>query len=532
MFDSLDGPAGGGGGVAGWAVPGVDRPRPVVLPEAVLALQAAASQVLSLDLVRLTDAELLAVTQVQCAVQGTLRHSGLLQVGEVDRRRAYREAGLASTSRLLQSFGVEQPGSQVTAARRLGLFPLVAARLRDGSLPASSGQRLQVVLSTLRRHVDRGDGLIGGQPADQALAGVCNGIRLVVAEARGGFRGEDDPGLLALVAACDDVFSADRDGLSELAVLERALLLLADHVEPAQLSGCVSPLVHALLPNLLEQAEGRAHDERSLRLVPDSDGSGWTLHGRLDVDCGERMHAFLTAQLVSDHDPADTAAAEQMREQGLDPYEGDLTDPAADPTLEDLLWAVDELAPTVTPRSTTQRLHDALSSGLAQVLGSDLLGLTHDKQPVQITVTVPAETLDGSPGALPGRTGAGRPVSCRLVGRWACGSALTRHVLTLDGKVIATSHGQRTLTRAERRALHTQTGGRCQGHGCTRSTSRPGTVLHPHHATPWALTGTTSLADTVHLCDHCHRHVHHGKTLQLKDGRRLGPDGWLPPQRE
>ena len=522
MFDTSD----GSGDPTGWAVPGVDRPRPVVLPAGLVRLQAAAAEVLALDLGRLSDRELLAVTAAHLAVLGSLRHASLVQVAEVDRRRAHAEAGLASTSRWLQSQGVESPGSVVTSARRLGQFPRVAARLADGSLPASSGQRLQVVLSSLRRHVDRGDGLIGGQPADQALAGVANGIRLIAAEARGGFLGDADPALVDLMKASEELFVGPRT--SELDLLERAFLLLADHVEPAQLSGCLSPLVHALLPDLLEQAEDRAHADRSLRLVPDSDGSGWTLQGRLDPECGERLHAFLSAQLVADHDPADTAAAARLREQGLDPHED----------LEPLGWrdpragVGEDVPPTLVPRSTRQKLHDALSTGLGQVLASDLLGQTHDKQPVQIIVTVAAESLDRQPGALPGRTGSGRPVSCRLVRRWACGSALTRHVLALDGTVIQTSHTQRTLTRAERCALHTQTGGRCQSAGCTRSTRHPGTVLHPHHATPWALSGTTSLADTVHLCDQCHGHLHRGHPIRLRDGRRLGPDGWLPPQRE
>ena len=94
--------------------------------------------------------------------------------------------------------------------------------------------------------------------------------------------------------------------------------------------------------------------------------------------------------------------------------------------------------------------------------------------------------------------------------------------------MIETSHTRRTLKPHERRALHTQTGGRCQGAGCTRSTRHPGTVLHPHHANPWATTGTTSLTDTAHLCDACHTHLHHGHPLRLKDGRLLGPDGWIP----
>ena len=118
------------------------------------------------------------------------------------------------------------------------------------------------------------------------------------------------------------------------------------------------------------------------------------------------------------------------------------------------------------------------------------------------------------------------PIS--LVRRWACSGTLTRMVMDLRGKIIETSHSERTLKPHERRALHAQTRGQCQGAGCRRSRAHPDTVLHPHHATPWARCGTTSLADTVLLCQHCHHDVHDGQhVLRLKDGRRLGPDGWV-----
>ena len=92
--------------------------------------------------------------------------------------------------------------------------------------------------------------------------------------------------------------------------------------------------------------------------------------------------------------------------------------------------------------------------------------------------------------------------------------------------MIESSHTSRTLKAHERRALHTQTGGQCQGAGCNRSTRQPGAVLHPHHGDPWSRSGTTSLADSHLFCDSCHGYLHRGHLLRLKDGRLLGPDGW------
>ena len=103
---------------------------------------------------------------------------------------------------------------------------------------------------------------------------------------------------------------------------------------------------------------------------------------------------------------------------------------------------------------------------------------------------------------------------------------MTRFVLSLGRRVIDTSHTARTLTGHERRTKAVETGGRCQGAGCTRG---PGARLVPHHVTAWAASRTTSLADTVLLCEQTHHDLHAGgKAIRLKDGRWLGADGWRP----
>ena len=146
---------------------------------------------------------------------------------------------------------------------------------------------------------------------------------------------------------------------------------------------------------------------------------------------------------------------------------------------------------------------------------------------MQIVVDLTLPTLQGRPAALPARTGTGTLLPRSLWGHLACGAAFTRHVLDLAGKVIESSHTSRTLKAHERRALRSQTGGWCQGAGCTRSTRQAGVVLHPHHGNPWSRCGTTSLQDTADVCDSCHGHLHRGNPLRLKDGRLLGPDGWI-----
>jgi hypothetical protein len=41
--------------------------------------------------------------------------------------------------------------------------------------------------------------------------------------------------------------------------------------------------------------------------------------------------------------------------------------------------------------------------------------------------------------------------------------------------------------------------------------------------------GTTSFYDTVMVCDRSHDNIHvGGLTIRLRDGRLLGPNGWVP----
>ncbi len=141
-----------------------------------------------------------------------------------------------------------------------------------------------------------------------------------------------------------------------------------------------------------------------------------------------------------------------------------------------------------------------------------------------LAVTVGVAALDDQPGALPPVAASGARLPRSLVRRWACDSDITRFVLGLGHRVVELSHTERTLKPHERRIKRIETGGRCQGAGCSRG---PGHRLVPHHADPWATSGSTRLDDTVLLCEQTHHHLHRGATVRLEDGRRLGPHGWV-----
>ena len=251
------------------------------------------------------------------------------RLADVDGRALHQLAGARSAATWIREHGEVAP-AEITVARRLAAFPAVGTALLTGRLTVAVTQKLQAALARLRPHLDAPNGLLDGVDAEAAVTNVItDGVRMVVTTCRGGFPGADDPVLVALLAELPAIAALP---LSQLERLEQALVLLARHVEPAQLPAALDVLVGALLPSTLEDAAAQGHARRSLTLTRDADGSGWSLSGRLDLLTGERLHLALDAAARTDPDnPLDTETAERLRAQGLDPYDPDL-------------------APTLTPR--------------------------------------------------------------------------------------------------------------------------------------------------------------------------------------
>jgi hypothetical protein len=392
------------------------------------------------------------------------------------------------------------PPSHVTLARRLSGLPLLEQAVADGRVCVATAERVAAALAKLRPLVDRPDGLIDGQPGEPVVTAVLAHVADLVGEAAGGLD-DDDPRLSELVAELSEISCWP---VSQHSRLEAGFVLLAAHVESAQLPPALARLVDALLPNELERRAEGGERARGLRLYRKDDGSGWLISkGELDLECGELLHTVLTAATSTDPDnPDDTDGYRRARHSGWQPG--------------------DEL-PAEGLRTADQRRHDALRSALRALLDSRALG-RRDKVAPHLSVTVGLDALHDAPGALPAVAASGARLPRSLVRRWLCDSALTRFVLSLGHKVLETSHTERTLKAHERRAKHIETGGRCQVAGCTCG---PGARLIPHHGRPWARTRRTSLRDTVLVCERDHHHLHSGHTLVLKDGRRLDQNGWL-----
>lgn len=483
-----------------------DAERPCELSAPLVLLVAAVAALQAQVAVELPGPQAVAETGVLLAQVEKLRTVLLSRLADVDVRQLSALEGAPSTSTWVARQHTSIDRGEVALARRLARTPLVQAALGAGSMTVAQARKVAAAVATLRRHVDRPDGLIDGADGDLVVRTVVvEGVRQLVCEALGGLADDDD----RLRGLRDRLLGIAGRPDSQQARLEAAFIELAGHVELAFLTPALGRLLDAVLPVDLEGRGADGHAHRGFGMVRKADGSGWTItDGDLDLETGELVHTLVTAELAVDADnPGDTVDFVQLRADGW--QDGDPL-PAADGCQDG-------------PRSLRQRRHDALRNALRRCLDSGVVGV-RDKVAPHLTVTVDVDTLDGVPGALPARGASGASLPVSLVRKWACDSVLTRFVMSLGRKAIETSHTARTLTGRERRAKHLETGGHCQGAGCPRG---PGLRLVPHHATPWARCRTTSLSDTVLLCEQTHHDLHSGgKTLLLKDGRWLGPDGW------
>jgi len=444
----------------------------------------------------------LLMTQVLLVQQDRLRALTLSRIADVDTRRLHDLDESPSTGAWIAEQQTSTTRAEVALARRLDRVPLVAARIAEGGLSVDSGVKISRAVTALRPHVDRPDGLIDGQPGEEALWGVLiDGVCTLYGEALGGIA-DEDPRLRRLREQALEVFERP---VSQILRVEAGFLLLASRVEPGQLKVILQCLVDALLPNQLAGRADDAHSNRGLELIRDEDGGGWTVRGRLDLECGELLHIALATAAETDPDnPLDTAAAEAMRAQGLDPYEDGC----------------------VVIRSRPQRRHDALQLLLRKLLDSGALG-QRGKHAPHIAITIAADALHDQPGALPGRAASGASWPVGRVRHLLCDSAITRFVLGLGHRVMESSHTERTLKPHERRLKQLETGGVCQAAGCSKGLSS-GHRLIPHHVRPYAVCRETSLLDTALLCESTHHDLHEGgKTIRLKDGRRLCASGWV-----
>ncbi len=412
----------------------------------------------------------------------------------------------------------EQPAPLGRTPARLGLLARATAELqgvylRDLDTAVRSGD------VEAAGHRSAADLLVAeaGLPVQQARADAALAARLGVL-----------PGLLDAVAGGGLELPAARLLARAWAALParlhdrptaEALITLGGLVDLADLKGKVDELLTALQPEVTDDALANAYDGRSLALV---DVAAETrLEGQGDALEGEWLREVLQAKAEADRTEGDgRSGGARLWDALLDCVRAAVSVPGTVPRPEDV-------APT-----------------LVAVVGQDDLLRASEVQP---EVVAPEEALADLLGATPGGTGPGTTtpgwsarsregvrLGPRAVSRLCCESALTRLLVDRRGWPLDSSPQARQLSRRERRALEHRAGYRCQRSGC----GRPAWACVPHHVVPFALGGPSTQDNTVLLCRSCHHLLHDRLVgLELVDGSRIGPGGWLrrrpdhgPPQ--
>ena len=288
---------------------------------------------------------------------------------------------------------------------------------------------------------------------------------------------------------------------------EALLIGWAADFDAKDLRTLATRILDHVAPEIAEQAEAKAlaqqeaaaYAARTLSIMSNGDGrvrlSGW-----LDTEAAAIVTAALDP-LCSPRRPAGTG----RRLDGDGPGHG-MPDGVRDSVVAD-------------DRTMGQRRADALIEVCRLALGTGELPLNGGDRP-QIAVTVAFDPLRRELGV--GTLDTGHRLTPAATRRLACDAQILPAVLGSDGQILDVGQSRRLITGTLRRALVLRDAG-CAFPGCTR----PPRWCDGHHIRSWASGGPTSLDNSVLLCGHHHRLVHHsGWTV------RLGHDGhpeFLPP---
>jgi hypothetical protein len=195
------------------------------------------------------------------------------------------------------------------------------------------------------------------------------------------------------------------------------------------------------------------------------------------------------------------------------------------------------------------------ADALVQIAQGYLRGDRPDRSPIELVVSVPAETLHrqrvapaamaAAPAAVPAPApeapdpcdvaclADGTPVSAEAARRLSCDCGVVEVVEDAHGVPLSVGRKRRTVPGSMKRAL-LQRDRTCQFPGCANRL-----YLEAHHIVHWADGGATSLRNLIACCSFHHRYVHeYGCSIELhadgpqfldRRGRRI-LDAPTPPR--
>ena len=183
------------------------------------------------------------------------------------------------------------------------------------------------------------------------------------------------------------------------------------------------------------------------------------------------------------------------------------------------------------PRPRVQQDYDTFADLVTIAARAEHEGAVSPAVTHEVVVTVTAAELEARRGQ--GFTAgilAGIPIP--TIERIAC-SGGTRLLVTGDGgEAMHLSHQHRLFTPAQRKALTSAAGGRCQYPGCRV----PAPYLEAHHVQWWHRDGgETSVDNGIMLCSHHHHLIHEAHTtVEIRRGEDdlyIVPKSWRGPFR-
>ena len=170
-------------------------------------------------------------------------------------------------------------------------------------------------------------------------------------------------------------------------------------------------------------------------------------------------------------------------------------------------------------RDLARRQGEAFADIIALAMGSDGLPSEAGERPhVSVTVDYAALRRGVGHAVLDG----GRHLSAARARRIACDAKVIPVVLGGRSEVLDLGRARRTVSLAQRRALHARDRG-CTFPGCPR----PPKWCDAHHARSWADGGPTDLGNLLLLCRYHHGVVHHTHWRVDMTG---GVPAFIPPR--
>ncbi len=217
---------------------------------------------------------------------------------------------------------------------------------------------------------------------------------------------------------------------------------------------------------------GRIHDERSLALIDQEDGSVLVRGVLAGEEAAVLRRALESAMEVLRERADDGGDDSPSRAAPVAPYEVRMADAL-------VLLADTTLAKGPRPRTPPQR---------------------HE-----VVIHVDADSCAADDGT---------PLAPAVVERLCCDAGI---VVSLErgGEPLAAAPRTRTIPSAVRRALHRRDGG-CRFPGC-----RARRWVDAHHIRHWAHGGPNTLDNLVLLCHHHHKLLHEGGYGLVREGDRL-----------